>query len=123
MTVKPSLIADLIGLLDVERRYEFEERAGIIEFDAEQDRDQAELLALVDLLRSHPAALVGVTALAVEVEGKSAFVLTSNIDAARDRLKAMDVKLIDIVTLADVIKTQFDGLAVLRPLRPAAAQI
>ena len=56
---KPSLIADLIERLDEERRYEFEERAGIIEFDAEQTRDQAELLALVDLLREHPAALVG----------------------------------------------------------------
>ena len=50
----PSLIADLLDRLDTERRYEFEERAGTIEFDSKVPRDEAEALALLDLLRSHP---------------------------------------------------------------------
>ena len=41
----PSLIADLLDRLDPERRYEFEERAGTIEFDSQLPRDDAEALA------------------------------------------------------------------------------
>ena len=67
----PSLIADLLDRLDTERRYEFEERAGTIEFDSGVPRDEAEALALIDLLRTHPAALLGVTALEVERDGES----------------------------------------------------
>ena len=56
----PSLLADLLDRLDPERRYEFEERAGTIEFDSAVPRDEAEALALIGLLRTHPAALLGV---------------------------------------------------------------
>ena len=38
----PSLIADLLHRLDTERRDEFEERAGTIEFDSRVPRDEAE---------------------------------------------------------------------------------
>ena len=49
-----SLIADLLARLDVELRYQFEESAGAIEFDSAVPRDEAEALALIDLLRAHP---------------------------------------------------------------------
>ena len=42
-----------------------------MEYDGGVDRDQAELLALVDLLRSHPGALLGISILRVEREGKA----------------------------------------------------
>ena len=61
-----SLIADLLVRLDPDLRYQFEERAGIMEFDGGLSRDEAEALALVDLLRPHPGALVGLAALQVE---------------------------------------------------------
>ena len=108
-----SLIADLIDRLDVELRYEFEERAGIIEFDAGQTRDQAELLALVDLLRSHPGALVGVTALQVQNRGAPAFVFTTDIDFARDQLPTLGVTVVDVVDPAEVIRKHFNGTALL----------
>ena len=108
-----SLITDLIGRLDVERREEFEERAGIIEFDGEKTRDQAELLALGDLLRRHPGALVGVTALQVENRGAPAFVFTTDIDFARDRLPSLGVTVIGVVDPAEVIRTHFGGTALL----------
>ena len=56
-----SLIADLLDRLDAERRYAFEERAGAMEFDSRIERDYAECLALIDLLRTYPGALIGVT--------------------------------------------------------------
>ena len=108
-----SLIADLIERLDVELRYEFEERAGIIEFDGEQTRDQAELLALVDLLRSHPGALIGIAALRVQNRGVPAFVFTTDIDFARDQLPSLGVTVIDVVNPAEVIRTHFNGTALL----------
>lgn len=113
MTKTPSLIADLLALLDVERRYEFEERAGIIEFDGGVPRDQAECLALIDLLRRHPGALVGLTALQVENRGKPAFVLTTDIDFARDHLPTLGVTVIAEADPAEVIRTHFSGTALL----------
>ena len=37
----PSLIADVLDRLDAERRYQFEEIAGTIEFDSKVPRDEA----------------------------------------------------------------------------------
>jgi hypothetical protein len=108
-----SLIADLLALLDVERRYEFEERAGIIEFDANVPRDQAEAYALIDLLRTHPDALVGLAVLQVAIDDRVHFVLTSDVAAARGRFEAMTLTAMRIADLAEVVKQQFDGLALL----------
>lgn len=113
MNAPISLISDLTDRLDPDLRYLFEERAGIIEFDAEQTRDQAELLALVDLLRSYPAALVGVNAMQVKRDGTSEFVLATDVEAARQHLAAKNVSLIDTVDLAEILKTEFGGLALL----------
>ena len=77
----PSLIADLLDRLDTERRYGFEERAGTIEFDSRVSRDEAEALALIDLPRSHPAALTGITALEVDHDGYVDTVITTDLEA------------------------------------------
>lgn len=49
------LVADMVHLLDDNHREEFEERAAIIEFDARLPRGHAECLALLEVLRRHPA--------------------------------------------------------------------
>lgn len=108
-----SLIADLIDLLDADLRYQFEERAGIIEFDGEQPRDLAECLALLDLLRAHPGALLGFTALHVERNGVTQILVTTDAEAVRDRLRSHNVAVIDRLQLAHVLKKQFGGLALL----------
>ena len=73
------MIADLLDRLDTERRYEFEERVGAIELDPKVPRDEAEALALIDLLRTHPAAHVGVTALEVDRGGVTDTVVTTTL--------------------------------------------
>ena len=52
------IVADLLARLDVNQLEEFEERAGIIEFEqAGVQRDLAEALAMLCVLRRHPDVL------------------------------------------------------------------
>ena len=60
MKQPPSIVADLVQRLHPDLREDYEERAGIIEFDAAQPRELAEALAMLDVLRRHPAGLLGV---------------------------------------------------------------
>lgn len=50
------LVDQLVAKLDDNLREAFEERAGIIEFDANLPRAHAECLALLNVLVSHPDA-------------------------------------------------------------------
>lgn len=50
------LVATLVDRLDDNLREAFEERAGILEFDAGLPRAHAECLALLNVLVSHPEA-------------------------------------------------------------------
>jgi hypothetical protein len=111
---KPSLIADLLERLDAERRYEFDELAGILEVENGVDRDTAEILALIDLLRAHPAALLGVTTFEVVHGSSRSFVLTTNAESTGDIFGANVLRIVD---LAEVLRDQFDGLAVMEPLK------
>ena len=52
------LVEVIVIKLDDGLREEFEERAGIIEFDAKVTRDDAEHLALLDVLQRHPELLI-----------------------------------------------------------------
>jgi hypothetical protein len=53
-----ALVADMVKLLDANQREDFEERAAIIEFDANLPRAHAECLALLDVLRRNPDVLM-----------------------------------------------------------------
>ena len=52
-----ALVADIVSQLDDDLREDFEERAGIIEYDGQLQRAHAECLALLDVLRRHPDIL------------------------------------------------------------------
>ena len=105
------LVADMVDALDAALREEFEERAAIIEFDGKQQRSHAECLALIDILRRHPAALTGVTVLQVEIDGVTQWLLITDLDAARQYLSDTGGIEIGVRVLADVIKEHFGGLA------------
>ena len=59
-TPMDQLVADIVNGLDADLREEFEERAGIIEFDGQLPRAHAECLALLNVLYRHPDALTNV---------------------------------------------------------------
>ena len=108
-----SPIADLVERLDVDVRESFEERAGIIEFDAGQTRELAEYRALAEVLRTHPGALLGLTVLKVDCSGQPHFVLATDIEFARKRLAACDLASMHAVDPAQVVKVDFGGMALL----------
>ncbi len=62
-----AIVADMVNKFDEDLREDFEERAGIIEFEAKLPRAHAECLALLDVLRRHPDVLIN----AVEVKPES----------------------------------------------------
>ena len=107
------LVAQIVETLDPKLREVFEERAGIIEFDGKLTRSVAESLALLDVLRRHPAFLARVTTLAVELEGSTQWVLTTHLSFARQQLLDRGGIELDIVELAEVVDAQYSGIAVL----------
>ena len=52
------VVADLASRLDESLREAFEERAAIREFDGGLSRDLAEALALLDVIRQYPEAVL-----------------------------------------------------------------
>ena len=52
------IVSELVELLDEVHFELWEERAAIMEFDAGLSRDHAECLALLDVIRNDPAALL-----------------------------------------------------------------
>lgn len=114
MTQPTSLVADLVQLLDADLRYEYEERAGIIEFDGNVPRQDAEAFALIDLLRTHPDALLGVSM--VEVTGKgdqTTLLLTTDLDGALARFDSVQAKASRVTNLSETLKKRFGGTAAL----------
>ncbi len=53
------IVEELVNRLDEDMLYEFHERAGILEYDADFDRNQAEQLSLLYLLKKYPDCLTG----------------------------------------------------------------
>ena len=47
------IVGELLSCLDVRLREQFEERAGILEFDAGLERPLAEALALLEIIHLH----------------------------------------------------------------------
>jgi len=52
-----TIVGEILRFLSTDLREEFEERAAIMEFDGGMSRDHAECLALLCILKNHPAVL------------------------------------------------------------------
>jgi len=55
MTPLEPIVEALVSRLNTDLREAFEERAGILQFEAGKPRDLAEALALLDVIRTYPA--------------------------------------------------------------------
>lgn len=118
MTDKPyhPILADLLGHRDANQLEAYEERAGILEFDAGISRQLAEAIALLDLIRLNPLALSGITALQVELDGSAEWLLTTDLTFARQHLADIGAKEVAEVNLANVVAKQYGGIAALTTL-------
>lgn len=111
------LVADIVNRFDARLREDFNERAAIMEFDAELPRAHAECLALLDVLHRNPSVLTGVTVLQVEVNGAIQYWLTTDIESVRQHLFDTGGVQLGMCGLADVINQQFNGVAVLARIK------
>lgn len=110
------IVADLLCRLDECQREAYEERAGILIFEAGLSRATAEALALLDLVRLQPMALSGITALEIELDGGSEWLLTTDLAFARQHVADIQAKEIATVDLGDVLERQYGGVAALTTL-------
>jgi hypothetical protein len=110
------IVADLLVKLDEHQHEQFHERAGILTFDAGLDRQLSETLSLLNLIRQNPLALSGITALQIELDGGSEWILTTNLTFARQHLADIGAKEISVADLADVVAQQYGGIATLTTL-------
>ena len=111
-------VARLVQQLDDGRRETFEERAGILEFDAKLPRLEAERQALVQTLARYgfPGS-PDVRLLQVEVGGTTQWLLSGNEIAARRVVADHGAGNVVEVDLAHTLHSQFGGLAVLAIFR------
>jgi hypothetical protein len=107
------LACELVELLDDDLRESFEERAGIMEFDAGLERAHAECLALLSVLARHPAALCRIRVLQFELNGSTHWLLTSDLDVARMHVVHVGGRDARVVDLEDVLERRHGGLAAL----------
>lgn len=110
------IVAELVTRLSTAHREEFEERAGIIEFDAGKHRAHAECLALLDLLSRHPAAISGLSVMEIAFEGKTRWLLTNNLEQARTYLARIGAKELGLHDPVDALNGPIRGMALLRPV-------
>ena len=76
------LIAELVESLSIDLRTEFGERAGILEFDGELSRPEAECRSVLSLLKRHPEVIAGVTVLRFTMSGTPQWVVTTDLELA-----------------------------------------
>ena len=77
MTPLDPIVEALVNRLDANWLEEFEERAGILQFEAGHSRELAEPLALLNVLHTNPLALVQAQCHLVRWAGKPVYLLAS----------------------------------------------
>lgn len=112
-----ALVADLVSRLGENHREWFEERAGIVEFDAGHSRFDAERLALLMLLQRYPGALLGVTALQMTLGGETRWALTADVERAQLQLAELGAVDVQAVDLVDVVRVHPGAITFIEPLR------
>jgi len=114
------VVSELVERLDPYLRELFEERAGIVEFDAKLPREEAESYALLDVVRRYPWALTGVTVVQFENEKQTCWLLTTEADGVR-RVARFGPGAAFFYDIKEVLEEKFQGAALLRKW-PAPAQ-
>lgn len=93
------------------------ERSAILASEAGvQPPALCDALALLEVLRLYPAVLTGLAALEIELDGATQWLLTTDLDLARVYLRDIGGTEIAVLDPADVVRTQYGGVALLGTL-------
>ena len=118
-----SLVAVLVSKLDDNLLEAWEERAGVMQFDALLPKGHAECLAMLDLLCRHPEILQSdarrsarVVVLHATVGPTSMWLLSADSNAARQYLVDVGATEVCECDLHTVIEEQYAGVAMLATL-------
>jgi hypothetical protein len=109
------IVEALVCRLDENLREAFEERAGIQQFEAGKERELAEALALLDVIRMHPLAVSGVLVLRGSFDGAPVVVLATAGPTALARLGTYGVTGAAAADLAGAVSS-LGGFARLTPV-------
>jgi hypothetical protein len=113
-------VAELVDLLDDNLAEMFQERAAVREYDGGYTRGHAEALALLDVITRYPEALSGVTVFAIELDGTTHWVVTTD----REYVRSVDARTRTTpkgrADLASVLRSTFGGMARLDAVDPSA---
>lgn len=115
MTPIDPIVEALVCRLDTALREAFEERAGIMQFEAGKSRELAESLALLDVIRTNPLAVSEVIAMRIAMGGDLLTVLTMDLQLARQHFQQVGALLLGTADLAKAV-SQFGIAAALGPV-------
>ena len=108
---------NVLSRLDDGQREHLMERSAILASEAGvQPPALCDALALLEVLRLYPAALTGLVALEIELDGASQWLLTVDLDQARNYLRDIGGTEIAVLDPADVLLAQYGGVAQLSTL-------
>jgi hypothetical protein len=91
MTPIHPIVEALLTRLDPNLREAFEERAGIMQFEAGHPRELAEALAMLEVVRTHPLAVSGLSHVRARVKGQEFSVLVAHADLDNNRIASMEI--------------------------------
>jgi hypothetical protein len=115
MTPLNPIVEALVSRLDDARREAFEERAGILQFEAGNPRELAEPLALLDVVRMDPLAVAGVVCLRATLAGAHLYAVAPDEAAGKVALAALGASGAARVNLVKALAS-LGGSARLTPL-------
>lgn len=107
------LVEELVLSLSAGVREIFEERAAIMEFDGRSSRECAEALALLDVLKRRPAALLDVDVFSATQDRITKFLLCRRGRLTTERLRSVGYEGVKEVELSTILWVHFNGLAML----------
>ena len=111
-------VAELVQLLDENQREMFEERAGIRQHLAGFETCHAEALALLDVLNRYPEALSGVTVFAIELDGTTHWIVTTDRSVMPSALTRGSIKAAPTPSVAEIVRKTFGGKSLLSAVYP-----
>lgn len=106
-------VGNVLDRLDAGQMDSWQERSAVLQFDAGLPRPLAEALALIELLRRHPAILCQVQVLAFDRDGATQWLVTDDPTHARQVVSDIGGVVVSCPSVANVVRDQFGGIALL----------